>query len=111
VTSATCFTEPADDNTSSALRTIAPLILMFSASDVWRSHVLMNTWVGRSPGKVVRSDAASSRSAATGTTPSISRGGRRANPYTCQPPSRRCRARLLPTMPLAPITSADPVMA
>src|SRR5262249_21982728 len=36
----------------------------------------------------------------------MSRGGRLASPSTRQPLSRRWRARLLPTIPLAPTTSA-----
>jgi len=105
VTSATWETESAPESACSTLRTITALTRTFSSSVNWRGHVARNTWVGRRPTRPERSQAGSRRSAATARTPSISAGGGRlASPSTFQPRARW--ARLLPTTPPAPTTSA-----
>jgi hypothetical protein len=98
------------DKASSTLRTIVPFTTMFSASVGWRSQAARNTWLGRSSPSAARSDAGSSRSAGTGSTPSTSVGGRRANAYTSQSFADSSRARLFPMMPLAPTINARPLI-
>src|SRR5437764_463531 len=67
--------------------------------------MLMNTWLGRTWPSAAASDALSSRSAATGITPSCA-VGLRASPATVQPSSTSSRAVALPTIPVVPTTKA-----
>src|SRR3954464_585740 len=85
---------------------MAALTRTFSASVAWRNHVVMNTWLGDTLASAVARLAGSSRSAASGRTPSTSMAGRRARPYTVQPCLMSSRAVLLPPMPLTPTTNA-----
>src|SRR6187397_2604578 len=87
-----------------------PLTSQFSASVARRDQVVKNTWVGAVPRTAVATASASSRSAANGSMPSPRLLGSRQSPETCQPSSRRRRARLPPLIPVTPTTSARSLM-
>ena len=71
-----------------------------------RDQVVMNTWVGARRASASRVACASRRSAATAPTPAGRAPGERARPCTAQSAPCSSRINALPTMPVAPTTSA-----
>ena len=97
-------------NPSSRLPTIPALTRMFSASLSCRSQVVMNTASGSRSPIAAAVASASCRFAVTNFTAACS-VGRRARPCTFHPCSASSAAVALPTIPLAPTTSAVFVIA
>ncbi len=87
------------------LRTMAALTRMFSARVAWRDQVVMNTWVGFQIGEGLLQRCGSCKSAASQSRPApVMAGGTARRPAIVAQAVSWVMA--LPTMPLAPTTSA-----